>query len=357
MNKRSPSASRFGVVAALLALVAATVLAGCSSSSQASVANDTGQVPVPVLVADPQPKLPVTVTDVNGDEVTVTDTSRIVSLSGGISETLIAMGMKDSIIGRDVSSEVDELDGQTIVTNGHDISAEGSLKLNPTLVIGDTRSGPPEALDALRKAGVPVVIVPEVWALSEYEPRVQAIAHTIGIPGAAKTVTDHMDQGIAQAKTKATSASKCVAGASGGANASGNGGANASTNGQPTIAFLYLRGTASVYLLGGKKSGADDLITALGAQDAGTKAGLTTFTPLTPEALAKGQPDVIMVMEKGLESVGGIDGLVAMPGVSQTPAGQNKRVISMPDSELLSFGPRTPVTLERIADKLNAICN
>lgn len=341
MNKRSPSASRFAVIAALLALVAATVLAGCSSNSQATVANTTGQVPVPVLVTDPQPKLPVTVTDVNGDEVTVTDTSRIVSLSGGISETLIAMGMKDSIIGRDVSSEVDELSGDTIVTNGHDISAEGALKLNPTLVIGDARSGPPEAIDALRKAGVPVVIVPEVWALSEYEPRVQAIAHTIGMPGAAKTVTDHMNQGIAQAKTKATSASKCAA----------------SANGQPTIAFLYLRGTASVYLLGGKKSGADDLITALGAQDAGTKAGLSTFTPLTPEALAKGQPDVIMAMDKGLESVGGIDGLVAMPGVSQTPAGQNKRVISMPDSELLSFGPRTPVTLERIADKLNAICN
>lgn len=341
MKKRSPSASRFAVVAALLVLVAATVLAGCSSSSQSNTASETGQVPVPVLVDNPQPKLPVTVTDVDGNDVTVKDTSRIVSLNGGISETLIAMGLGDKIVGRDVSSEVNELDGVTVVTNGHDISAEGVLKLNPTLIIGDSRSGPPEAIEALRKAGVPVVIVPEVWSLSEYEPRVQAIAHTVGMPGAAKVVSDHMNKGIADAKAKTANHAKCTA-----------------NPGDPmTIAFLYLRGTASVYLLGGKKSGADDLIAALGAEDAGTKAGLSTFTPLTPESLAKGQPDVILVMEKGLESVGGIEGLVAMPGVGQTPAGQNKRVIAMPDSELLSFGPRTPATLERIADKLNGICS
>ena len=79
--------------------------------------------------------------------------------------------------------------------------------------------------------------------------------------------------------------------------------------------------------------------------------------PVTDEAIVAAQPDLILMMTKGLESVGGIDGLIAMPGVGQTPAGQNKRVISMPDSELLSFGPRTPATLERIADKLNAICS
>lgn len=327
-------------MSAALALALATVLAGCSSGAN-NAADETGQVPVPVLVDNPQPTLPAKVTDVNGDEVTVTDTSRIVALSGGIAETLIAMGMADSIVGRDVSSEVDELANVTVVTNGHDISAEGVLKINPTLVIGDARSGPPEALEALRKAGVPVVIVPEVWALSEYEPRVQAIAHTVGLPDAAATVTDHLNNEIEQTKVKAGNHPKCTSG----------------TDGKASIAFLYLRGTASIYLMGGKGAGADDLITSLGAEDAGTKAGLELFTPLTPEALAKGQPDVILVMDKGLESVGGIEGLVAMPGVGQTPAGQNKRVISMPDSELLSFGPRTPATLERISEKLNAACN
>ena len=46
-------------------------------------------------------------------------------------------------------------------------------------------------------------------------------------------------------------------------------------------------------------------------------------------------------MTKGLTSVGGISGLLALPGISQTPAGQHKRVVTVDDSLLLSFGPRT----------------
>ena len=46
-------------------------------------------------------------------------------------------------------------------------------------------------------------------------------------------------------------------------------------------------------------------------------------------------------MTKGLVSVGGIKGLVQFPGIAQTPAGQHQRVVTVDDSLLLSFGPRT----------------
>jgi iron complex transport system substrate-binding protein len=42
-----------------------------------------------------------------------------------------------------------------------------------------------------------------------------------------------------------------------------------------------------------------------------------------------------------LESVGGLKGLVQFPGVAQTPAGIHQRVVTVDDSLLLSFGPRT----------------
>jgi len=42
-----------------------------------------------------------------------------------------------------------------------------------------------------------------------------------------------------------------------------------------------------------------------------------------------------------LQSVGGVSGLVALPGIAQTPAGKNKRYVTVDDSLLLSFGPRT----------------
>jgi iron complex transport system substrate-binding protein len=123
---------------------------------------------------------------------------------------------------------------------------------------------------------------------------------------------------------------------------------------RPKVAFLYLRGSAAVYLIGGKGSGADSLLAAAGAVDAGTQAGLDRpFTPITTEALAQAQPDVILMMTKGLESVGGLDGLLTIPGIAQTPAGLNRRVVDMEDGVLLGFGPRTPLVIDILVDRVH----
>ena len=70
---------------------------------------------------------------------------------------------------------------------------------------------------------------------------------------------------------------------------------------------------------------------------------------MTSELIASLNPDVILVMSKGLKSVGGLKGLVELPGVAQTDAGKNKRVIAVDDSLLLSFGPRTPDLLSKLS--------
>jgi iron complex transport system substrate-binding protein len=46
-------------------------------------------------------------------------------------------------------------------------------------------------------------------------------------------------------------------------------------------------------------------------------------------------------MTGGLESVGGVEGLLALPGVAQTSAGREGRVVAVDDEVLLSYGPRT----------------
>ena len=59
--------------------------------------------------------------------------------------------------------------------------------------------------------------------------------------------------------------------------------------------------------------------------DAGTAIGLAKFRPLTSEGLINAAPTCILVMSGGLESVGGVDGLLKLPGVGQTPAGAARR--------------------------------
>ena len=72
--------------------------------------------------------------------------------------------------------------------------------------------------------------------------------------------------------------------------------------------------------------------------------------PVTSEAMIAAAPEVFLMMTDGLASIGGEAGLEKLPGVAQTPAGRNKRIVDMADSVLLSFGPNTGLVLKALAD-------
>jgi iron complex transport system substrate-binding protein len=109
-----------------------------------------------------------------------------------------------------------------------------------------------------------------------------------------------------------------------------------------------------VYLIGGPGAGTDSIIEAVGAVDAGTAMGLDkSFTPITSEALVEAAPDVLLLTTTGLDSVGGLDGLAEIPGIAQTPAGRNRRVVTLEDGLLFSFGSRTPEALRSIVEQLH----
>jgi iron complex transport system substrate-binding protein len=64
-------------------------------------------------------------------------------------------------------------------------------------------------------------------------------------------------------------------------------------------------------------------------------------------------PEVLLVPSHALESLGGIDGLLAQPGLAATPAGKARRVIAMDDLFLLGFGPRTADAALALLDQLH----
>jgi iron complex transport system substrate-binding protein len=76
---------------------------------------------------------------------------------------------------------------------------------------------------------------------------------------------------------------------------------------------------------------------------------------MTDEAMVAANPDLILVMTDGLESVGGVDGLLAdKPAIALTTAGQHRRFVDMADGDILSFGPRTPAVLDALARAIYA---
>ena len=58
------------------------------------------------------------------------------------------------------------------------------------------------------------------------------------------------------------------------------------------------------------------------------------------------------MMNSGLQSTGDVEGLLQRPGVVQTTAGKNKRVLALPDGDSLAFGPQTGEMLLRAAHAL-----
>ncbi|WP_245997139.1 heme/hemin ABC transporter substrate-binding protein [Streptomyces armeniacus] len=359
-----------GVLAALLS--SALVLTACGGTGGADAGGEPARAKAsaradraePLTGPAPNPRLPVTVgtakpggsggskgggsggSSDDGGSVTVESAERIVPLSGSLSEIVFSLGLGDRVVARDVSATFEQAAKLPLVTRGHDVSAEGVLALKPTVVLAETTTGPDEAVRQLRDAGVPVVVVAAARELDDVGTRIDMVAAALGVTKAGDRLRTRTEQRIAKARQDIPGGN----GGNGGNDHSGDsGGDGQGTDGKPRVAFLYLRGTASVYLLGGAGSGASSLIEAAGGVDAGKESGLRKdFTALTSEALVKAAPDVILVMAKGLESVGGVDGLVQVPGVAQTPAGMDRRVASVDDGVLLSYGPRTDRVLRAL---------
>lgn len=324
--------TRFLRVREAMATVVLVVMVGAAATACGSAATDPTDGPGPVTAVledlDPMPidtpqtpDLPVTVDSADGVPVTITDASRIVAVdqNGTIGETVFALGLGGNLVGRDIATSFPAAaDIPNVTPGGHSLNAEAILALSPTVVLTDTNIGPRAVQLQLREAGIPVVFLEPNRTLDAVGEQIEAVAGALGVPRAGRDLADRTRGEIDRAVA-----------------------AVPATDDAPTIAFLYQRGS-SVSLLGGPGSGADELITAIGGVDAGTASGLTQqYTQVTSEALITAAPDVILMMTGGLESVDGVDGLVKLPGIAQTPAGTNRRVLDMDDSVLLSFGPST----------------
>lgn len=288
---------------ALIALVA--LLTGCSQSPVASTYTISQDDVRSISLTAP----------------TAFSAQRVVVLANGVAEIIQALNGQSIMVGRDISSTEDSLSDIPIVTSGHQVLPEKIIALKPDLVIVDASTGPKAAIESIKAAGITVTETPESWSLEDLPIKVRAVGRAIGAVQQAEQLVQELNQSLKVSTLKNS----------------------------PRVAFLYLRGTSSIYLIGGAGSGADSLFKAIGAIDVGAQALDRPFNTLTAESLAALNPDVIVVMSKGLESVGGVEGLLKLPGVAQTTAGKKSAIIDVDDSLLLSFGPRTPSLIEALA--------
>jgi len=259
-------------------------------------------------------------------------------MSGSLAATVWALGFGSTLIGRDISTTFPGVEGLPIVTgSGHAVSPESVLALRPDVIITDGSIGPLDVVLQLRDAGVQVVFVREAPGLEAPAAMARSVSAVFGAPAVGEALALALTQDIAA--VSAVIAAR----------------APQDPADKLRMVFLYLRGGNGIYYLFGQESGSGDLITALGGIDIATEIGWEGLRPMTDEALISANPDLILVMSDGLASVGSVEELVQVkPAIGLTPAGKNARFVDMADSQVLSFGPRTPEIIDALARAIYA---
>jgi len=283
-----------------------------------------------VLVSTVTHAAPVTLTDARGVRVRIADTSRIVTLGSAVTETVAALGAADRLVGVDASSSYPAEALAELPRTGYvrSVGAEGVLALAPTLVLGAVDVGPPEVIDQIASAGVPVVIVPEEDSFAGAVARVEFVARAIGAEAEARGVVSRMREDEARA-------SELVAAIS--------------PDERPRVLFIYARGVGSL-LVSGTGTSADAIIGLGGGANAVTE--FSGYRPLTAEAVIGAAPDVLLFFDSGLASIGGRSALAEIPGIALTPAWAEGGILAFPGDFLLNFGPRTGAAALALAEAL-----
>lgn len=253
--------------------------------------------------------------------------SRIVSIGGGITETIFALGAESKLVGVDTSS-VYPVEALALPKCGYQrsLAAEGVASLSPDLIILGGIAGPASAIEQMRKLGLRLVQLEDDFSLEATKGRIIEVAKLVGEEEKAAAIVSGIDAKLAELE------------------------ALPKPEKRPRVLFLLSihggRTTAA-----GLETAADAMIKLAGAENAAVD--FASYKQVSAESIAAMAPDVVLTTSRSVAQFAEHGGMEkAVPGINLTPAGKNQRVIVMDDLLLLGFGPRIGDALLELAQQL-----
>ena len=269
----------------------------------------------------------ITVHDARNRDVTIADPARIISIGGAITEILYALGFEDRLAGVDATSLYPPaaLRDKPNVGYMRQLSAEGVLGLNPSLVLAVQGSGPKETMDVLEAAKVPLVLVPEIFSEQGLIDKIKLVGHAMGADKRAECLAAAVTDDLAQLRELRARVTKPV---------------------RVMFVMSLLNGRA---MAAGKNTAANEIIALAGGVNA--IDGYEGYKIINDEAIVAAKPDVVLSIQRGKDSVDA-EAVYVHPAFALTPVAANKTFISMEGLYLLGFGPRTAAAARDLAIKL-----
>lgn len=255
-----------------------------------------------------------------------TDTSRIVSVGGSLTEIVYALGAENMLAGRDQTSVYPEA-VKKLADVGYmrQLAPEGVLSVNPTGILLLEGSGPQDTLDVLKKASVPMIVVPETFTGESVIRKIEIVGKALGLEDKAQTLAAEISSDIEAAEKAA-----------------------AGHNPRKRVLFV-LSAPGGRLMASGTGTAADGMIKLAGGENVVSE--YHGYKQLTDEAVEKTAPDMILIMDTGADGMTP-ESLMKNPVIAATPAGRDGNIVSMEASYLLGFGPRTGAAIRDLSAKL-----
>jgi iron complex transport system substrate-binding protein len=255
------------------------------------------------------------------------DTTRLVTVGGSITEIVYALGAGDRIVARDSTStypaEATELPD---IGYMRQLSPESVLSVDPTAVLAQEGSGPPEAMDVLEKASVPLILVPEKYSEDGILEKIRIVGEALGKAEAADKLAHTVREEIDAAEKRLAAIET------------------------PKRVLFVLSAEGGKLLASGTGTAADGVIRLAGAQNAIEE--YEGYKQLSDEAVIGARPDAILMMTNGGPGGAGKEEILSQPAIAATPAGASRALIRMDGLYLLGFGPRTASAVRELSSKL-----
>ncbi|MFZ6874192.1 heme/hemin ABC transporter substrate-binding protein [Undibacterium sp. Di27W] len=255
---------------------------------------------------------------------------RIISVGGAITEIIFALNASNDLVAVDTTSNFPE-SVQKLPNVGYAraLSAEGVLALAPTQIIASEDAGPPAVIRQLTSSGIPLAVLPAHHKFEGVLDRIKQIGELTGTQAQAATLMQSLQQEWTKVRTPIEQ-----------------------RKGKGPKAVFILAHAPNQIMVAGRETAAHAVLEYAGASNALTAGsggnGFNGYKPLTPEAMIAAQPDIILVTDQGLKASGGIESVLKLPGVEQTPAGRKRRILSQEAMLMLGFGPRLPSAISQL---------
>ena len=264
-----------------------------------------------------------------GCERPAADASRLAIAGGSITEVVYLLGEEARIVATDTTSNYppEALDFPSVgyVRN---LSTEGLLSLDPTLILGEDDMGPPAVLAQIGQAGIEAIKIPETHTAAGIVEKIRCIATILGVEAHAETVVE--TQLAASLDALSTLSERTVK--------------------RPRVAVvLGLRD--GVPLGAGRDTSGHGLIEMAGAEN--VFATFDGWKPVSMEAMVQSNPDFIVAPKRGVDDAGGAAALLDHPALKLTAAAREGNLITMDGMSMLGFGPRTLATALELGSQLH----